>query len=56
MNERLKAPSQIPAEPSRAVGPGEGASLSERKPIAKPRSIRIVEFDAESGEARNIGR
>lgn len=56
MNERLKAPSQPPAEPSRAVGPGEGAGLSERKPIAEPRSIRIVEFDAESGEARNIGR
>jgi len=58
---RKTAPSPKPLHTTTVIahmttGPDLNAKQSEAKFAPKKKSIRIVEFDAESGEARSIGR
>lgn len=56
MAERLNTPFVTPVAQTDDAHASDQADGYERKTASTPKSIRIVEFDTESGEARNIGR
>jgi ribose transport system ATP-binding protein len=56
MERRVRAQSAPPVTEDRQVGAVNAARRSDRGSAKMPSSVRIVEFDAESGEARSIGR
>ncbi|MCI5075874.1 sugar ABC transporter ATP-binding protein [Oricola sp.] len=56
MEQRRNAPAEHPVSAAPARQPDDRVRAARPHKPAPPKSIRIVEFDADSGEARNIGR